>query len=250
MNEKIKSIIAAVPAKYIYYKNAQGVIINADSRTVLPLLRGGVDVCITDPVWPNCPPGLLKGSAAPEKLLKDTLRHVKTKRLIVVMRNDSDPRFLRSVPARYPYFKLQILSYVIPSYHGRKLGGDEIAYCFGTPLPASRGKKVIPTYGPRLQPQDRENRCYENRKIINGKVLRKKTKGHPCSRALKHFEWLIDWWTLPGDVVLDPFAGGGTTLSAANIHGRYYIGIEIEKKYCKLAKEKIIKDEKQMRLFV
>lgn len=41
------------------------------------------------------------------------------------------------------------------------------------------------------------------------------------------------------DVVLDPFAGSGTTCRIANQHGRKYIGIEINKKYCKAAEADI-----------
>jgi site-specific DNA-methyltransferase (adenine-specific) len=47
--------------------------------------------------------------------------------------------------------------------------------------------------------------------------------------------------TTAGDVILDPFNGGGTTGIATIITGeRYYIGIEIEKEYCKLTKKKMM----------
>src|SRR5204863_3979913 len=35
--------------------------------------------------------------------------------------------------------------------------------------------------------------------------------------------------TEPGDLVLDCFAGGGSTLHAAQLHGRFWIGCEIER---------------------
>ena len=52
----------------------------------------------------------------------------------------------------------------------------------------------------------------------------------PISLA-KHF---IDIYSKPGDTVLDPFSGVGTTLDAANIMGRHSIGIELNEKYIKL----------------
>lgn len=42
-----------------------------------------------------------------------------------------------------------------------------------------------------------------------------------------------------GDVVLDPFAGSGTTCVASKLNGRNYIGFELNEDYCKIAKERI-----------
>ena len=191
-----------------------------DCRDVLALIQP-VDVVISDPVWPNCPEGLLQGSDDPEGLLRACLELVTARRLVLVVRSDSDPRFFRAVPDRWPFFRTQILPYVMPGYIGRKLGGDELAYSFGVPIPSAPGRRVIPGDAPKVQPVGR------------------KANGHPCSRAPKHFEWLVDWWSLEGEVILDPFMGSGTTGAAAAILGRKFIGIEIDTQYFDLACERI-----------
>lgn len=46
-------------------------------------------------------------------------------------------------------------------------------------------------------------------------------------------------WSNEGDVVLDPFMGSGTTAKMALLSNRKYIGFEISKEYCELAKERV-----------
>lgn len=46
-------------------------------------------------------------------------------------------------------------------------------------------------------------------------------------------------WSKPGDVVLDPMCGSGTTLKMAKINGRNYIGIDINEEYVELSKKRI-----------
>jgi|SRR6185503_6742074 len=48
-------------------------------------------------------------------------------------------------------------------------------------------------------------------------------------------------WSNPGDIVLDPFAGSGTTLKAAAKHRRKWIGIEISEEYAALARKRTVK---------
>ena len=46
-------------------------------------------------------------------------------------------------------------------------------------------------------------------------------------------------WSNPGDTVLDPFCGSGTTGKMALLNGRKFIGIEISEEYCEIARARI-----------
>jgi len=52
-------------------------------------------------------------------------------------------------------------------------------------------------------------------------------------------EWLVKMVTAENQIVLDPFAGTGTTLIACKNNNRKYIGIEKDNSYVKIAKERL-----------
>lgn len=210
---------------------ADGVtLILGDCREVLPGYMAA-DTLLTDPVWPNCPDGLLDGSDDPHGLWRETwLVMPPLVRAVVVMRHDSDPRFL--APVRLDYLRAVFLPYVMPGYLGRFLGGDEIAYCFGEPIPSREGQRVIPGRAPSVQPDGRA------------------ANGHPCSRAVAHFEFLVRWWSEPFEHILDPFMGSGTTGVAAVRLGRKFTGIEIEPKYFDIACRRVSDALKQPDFFI
>ncbi len=55
---------------------------------------------------------------------------------------------------------------------------------------------------------------------------------HPCEKPLPMLRHMIGTTSRTGDVILDPFAGSGTTLLAARDMGRQSIGIEQDERWC------------------
>ena len=65
--------------------------------------------------------------------------------------------------------------------------------------------------------------------------------GHPAPFPLELAERVVKLYSYVGDVVLDPFAGSGTTCAAAKRLGRHYAGFDISAEYCKMAEERLEK---------
>ncbi|MCP4762300.1 MAG: site-specific DNA-methyltransferase [archaeon] len=63
--------------------------------------------------------------------------------------------------------------------------------------------------------------------------------GHPAPFPIELPYRCIKLYTYPGDLVVDPFLGSGTTCIAAKNTGRHWIGYDIEKKWVNLAKRRI-----------
>jgi site-specific DNA-methyltransferase (adenine-specific) len=204
-----------------YYEHAGITIYHGDCRDFLSQIEA--DVIITDPVWPNCPPWKIAGHDRPWELFNEFCSGIAGSviRLAVVMRNDSDPRFLGPVPKWLPFLQMMWCQYALPSYLGRVLGGNETVYTFGRPIRSAPGRHLVPSMSPKAQPGDRP------------------ANGHPMIRALVHQLFLVKWCSDPSDVLLDPFAGSGTMLEAAKNHGRRAIGIEIEERYCEIAAKRL-----------
>ncbi|CAN2047024.1 site-specific DNA-methyltransferase (adenine-specific) [Candidatus Magnetomoraceae bacterium gMMP-1] len=73
--------------------------------------------------------------------------------------------------------------------------------------------------------------------------------GHPAPFPEELPHRLIQLYTFKSDVVLDPFAGSGTTCLSAIKNKRNYIGYDINSEYVKLAEKKIFNYTKQLKLF-
>ncbi len=71
-------------------------------------------------------------------------------------------------------------------------------------------------------------------------------RNHSAAFPLELPSWFIKLFTAPGDIVLDPFVGSGTTAVAAVQLGRKYLGIDNESEYVEISNERI--SETQIKL--
>ncbi|WP_299671322.1 DNA methyltransferase [uncultured Roseobacter sp.] len=64
-------------------------------------------------------------------------------------------------------------------------------------------------------------------------------KNHPTEKSVEVIAPLIRSFSRPGDTVLDPFLGSGTSVVAATLNGRNAIGIELNARYCRHAEQRL-----------
>jgi DNA modification methylase len=79
------------------------------------------------------------------------------------------------------------------------------------------------------------NRCGVWFDVVEGKLL------HPHQKPLALICRLIEVYTNPGDVILDPFCGSGTVLVAAKMLGRQYIGMDVDSECVRISNERLEK---------
>ncbi len=162
--------------------------------------------------------------------------------------------------------------WVIGSYHNifrvgailQNLGYwilNDIIWCKTNPMPNFRGKRFTNAHETMIwaSPAQEARPCfnYEAMKNMNdekqmrsdwilpicsGKERLKGddgNKAHPTQKPESLLYRVIMSSTKPGDVILDPFFGSGTTGAVAKKLGRHFIGIEREKTYAKFAERRI-----------
>lgn len=65
-------------------------------------------------------------------------------------------------------------------------------------------------------------------------------RDHPAQKPIELTTFLISLLTDEGDLVVDPFAGSGSTLVSAALVGRRWTGADLDPKYCRIAERRIL----------
>jgi site-specific DNA-methyltransferase (adenine-specific) len=75
--------------------------------------------------------------------------------------------------------------------------------------------------------------------MLQEDMKHKESRYHPTQKPVELMKWILNKYSKPTDLILDPFLGSGTTAIAAKQIHRRYIGIEISQKYCDIARQRL-----------
>lgn len=105
-----------------------------------------------------------------------------------------------------------------------------------TVLWAAKSKKSKHVFNYEVMKRMNEGRQMQNVWRLPAPAAIEKTYGkHATQKPLSLLARILLSSTLPGDLVLDPFMGSGTTGVAAILHGRHFVGIDLDRDYLCLA---------------
>jgi site-specific DNA-methyltransferase (adenine-specific) len=208
-----------------YYDEAGVTIYHGDCREILPRLSG--DALVTDPPFGI---GWTRGTwdDSPDEY-PDLIRWLVG-------------QAVRAVPLGW-CFVFQAMPNCGRWHHWFPDGWRIFAACknFAQIRPMGVWHSWDPVVFWRNGPNSGPNSGHVNRDYFVGNaagVFREKAE-HPCPRPLDTMKYIVALAAPAGTLVLDPFAGSGTTLVAAKQLGRRAIGIEIEERYCEIAAKRL-----------
>ena len=72
---------------------------------------------------------------------------------------------------------------------------------------------------------------------------------HPTQKPVALYEWVLNRYAKPGDIILDTHVGSGSSLIACHNTNHKYVGFEIDPDYYKQAKERVEAEQAQMNIF-
>lgn len=212
-----------------YYSDDSVTLYHGDAREVLPTLTG--DALITDPpygigwgraTWPDDP------DAYPELmrwLVTEAARGVPDGWCLVFQAMKNVARFHEWFPEGWRLFAA--------AKNFAQMRPTEVQYAWDPVVFWRNGPK---------RSGHRKNAGIVTRDYHVGNVagMFRKKVGHPAPRPLDTMQHLVLLATTPErPMVIDPFAGSGTTLLAARNVGRRAIGIEIDERYCEAAARRL-----------
>ena len=72
---------------------------------------------------------------------------------------------------------------------------------------------------------------------------------HPCQKPVAVYEWILQNYAKPGDLILDTHVGSGSSLIACHRMGFEYVGFELDADYYRQSNERLELEKAQLSIF-
>jgi len=205
-------------SKYLYYDHDGITIYHGDCRDILPHLEP-VDLVLTDPPWN------LDFFQDDKKEWPEYVRWL----------SEIKSQLEGMAKVVWIFQSTKAIAYVSPIFEGWGCFASIKNFC-----------QMVPTRVPNawdiafFNSSDGYIGNGRNWHLGNNANIKQSKTGHPTSRPLDTIKYIVSLYNL--STILDPFMGSGTTLVAAKQLRRKAIGIEIEEKYCEIAKRRLAQE--------
>ena len=85
--------------------------------------------------------------------------------------------------------------------------------------------------------------------MLQGNMKSRENRIHPTQKPVALYEWILNKYAKPGDIILDTHVGSASSLIACRNTNHKYVGFEIDKTYYELAKKRLDQETAQMNIF-
>lgn len=82
-----------------------------------------------------------------------------------------------------------------------------------------------------------------------GFVAKEKDRIHPTQKPVELYEWILNKYAKPEDIILDTHVGSASSLIACYNTNHKYVGFEINEEYYQKAKQRLDQETAQMNIF-
>jgi DNA modification methylase len=226
-----------------FYRGPYATLYQGDCRDVLPLLRDRADLLVTDPPYGMAyesgqrrkdefgPIAGDDGSLNVAHCIRLALKRLRNGRHLYVF----GPNVLEGLDVADP---TQLV------WDKELFGAGNLEQPWGPTWEPIWFSAYIPSAANRIDGEGSLSVRMRRGSVIS--CSRPNSRGvnrHPTEKPVALLRQLIESSSVLGEIVLDPFAGSGSTLVAATIEGRRSIGIELEQRYCEVAAERLQRAE-------
>ncbi len=84
--------------------------------------------------------------------------------------------------------------------------------------------------------------------MLQQNMKNKEIRIHPTQKPIALYEWILNRYAMPGDIILDTHVGSASSLIACHNTNHKFVGFELDKHYYEISKKRLDAEMAQMRL--